>query len=92
MSDNLKLVLSNDDADEDSIVGRVKRVDELVDELIAANAALKEEMEQIRLALGMDRYDFDKFKQDGFRFNQSTAVVKAIDDVVEKLEKVLGYE
>jgi hypothetical protein len=27
-----------------------------------------------------------------FRFNQNTVVVKAIDDVVEKLEKVLDYE
>lgn len=92
MSGDLKLVLSNDDDDEDSIVGSVKRVDELVDELIAANAALKEEMEQIRLALGMDRYDFDRFKQNGFRFDETTVVVKTIDAVVAKLEKALGYE
>ena len=68
-------------------------VDELVDELIAANEALKEEMEKIRLALGMDRYDFDKFRRDGFIAQaQSDVVGQAIECLVGKLEKVLGHE
>lgn len=87
----LTLVPSNEKEDEDSIVGRVKRVDELVDELIEANDDLKEEIEQIRLALGMDRHEFDKFKRDGYRFTEGTLVVKSIDSVIGKLEKALGH-
>lgn len=92
MAGDLKLVLSNENADEDSLEGRVKQVGELVDELIAANEVLKEEIEQIRLALGMDCYAFDKFRRDGYRFDEKTAVVRLVDEVVAKLEKVLGYE
>jgi hypothetical protein len=91
MPDTLKLVLSNNDADDDSIEGQVKRVYELVDELIAANEELKEELDKIRLALGMDRIDFERFRQNGFRFAASTGVVKALDAVTAKLEKVLGH-
>lgn len=92
MADYLKLVPSNEKDDDDTLVGRVQKVDELVDELIEANEALKEEMEQIRLFLGMDRYDFDRFKQDGFKLNHATAVGKDLDALAAKLEKVLGYE
>jgi uncharacterized protein (DUF302 family) len=86
----LKLVPMEED-DDDSVVGRVKRIDELVDELIAANEDLKEEMEKIRLALGMDRYDFDRFRQDGFVLHHQITVSKDFDRVIEKLEKALGY-
>ena len=92
MADPLKLVPMEED-DETSVLNRVKRVDELVDELIAANEALIEEMEKIRLALGMDRYDFDKFRRDGFIAQaQSDVVGQAIEGLVGKLEKVLGHE
>jgi len=88
---SLKLVPMEED-DEDSVTGRVKRVDELVDELIMVNEGLREEMELIRLALGMDRYDFDRFRQNGFILHPKIPVAKDIDNVIQKLEKVLGYK
>ena len=92
MTEPLKLVPMEED-DETSILNRVKRVDELIDELIAANELLKEDMERMRLALGMDRYDFDKFRRDGFITQaQSDVVGQAIEGLVGKLEKVLGHE
>jgi hypothetical protein len=88
MTEPLKLVSVDDD--EDTLVGQVKLIDELVDELIEANENLKEEMEQIRLALGMDRVEFLNFRQNGFVLPRNGLIGKTINGVVTKLEKVLG--
>jgi hypothetical protein len=90
MADNLKLIPSDDKVADDSLGDRVKRVDELVDELITANETLKDEMDSIRLALGMDSHDFAKFKRDGFRFTDGVKIAAAIAGVEQKLEKALG--
>lgn len=94
MTEPLKLVHSDKDDDEDdTIAERVKRVDELVDELIAANAALKEEMEKIRLTLGLDRYDFDRLKSDDiWKAVASSEVMRDLDKIELKLRKELDYE
>ena len=74
MSEPLKLV---SDADEkEDLTTRLKTVDNLIDELIAEKEALKEEIEQIRLALGLDR----------------SQVASELDKIELKLRKELGYE
>ena len=91
MSEPLKLV---SDADEkEDLTTRLKTVDNLIDELIAEKEALKEEIEQIRLALGLDRYDFDRLRKDGIRHViVSSQVASELDKIELKLRKELGYE
>ena len=53
MTEPLKLVPSKNEDDDDDLIDSVKRVDELVDELITVNEKLKDELEAIRLVLGI---------------------------------------
>lgn len=93
MTEPLKLVPSKDEDDDDCLVEGVKRIEELVDELITVNEKLNEDLEAIRLALGIDRMEFARLRDDDFHglLHATSGVVKSVEDVVAKLEKVLGY-
>lgn len=94
MSDSLKLVPPDKNIDdEEDLLTRLKGVDELVDELIAERDVLKEEMEQLRLALGLDSYDFDRLRKDGIRHVVlNSKVTSELNKIELKLRKELGYE
>jgi hypothetical protein len=94
VSGPLKLVPSKADNEEEDLVSRLKRLDTLVDELITEREEMKEEMEQVRLALGMDRYDFDRLRRDGIvgLTTADTVVATELNKLELKLRKELGYE
>jgi len=94
MTEPLKLVPSKNEDDDDDLIDSVKRVDELVDELITVNEKLKDELEAIRLVLGIERIEFERLRENGFHGLLrvgAVQVIDTVDKVVEKLEKVLGY-
>jgi hypothetical protein len=74
-----------------TLTAQAERVDKLVDELIAYNESLKEQMEQVRLALGIDHYDFDRLKSGDYVFSKSTEVGKVLRTLADKLEAALGH-
>ena len=94
MTEPLKLVPSKNEDDNDDLIDRVKRVDELVDELITVNEKRKEELEAVRIALRIDRLEFERLRENEFHGLLrvgAVQVIDTVDKVVEKLEKVLGY-
>ena len=92
MVEPLKLV--SEPKKKETLVGRVEKLDELVDELIEANEDLKEELEQIRLGLGMSHVDFASFKDNGYRITAGMGgeAMVILEKSIDKLKKILGYQ
>ena len=91
MADTPPLKLVESASAYDDPLDQVKELDGLIDNLIKQNANLKEDLDNIRIALGMTRIEFEEFKDRGFKLERNLPPVeKALDDIIQKLEKVLG--
>ncbi len=90
MADTPPLKLVANEAAYDDPLDQVKEIDGLIDDLILINTSLKEDLDNIRLALGMTRIEFEAFKERGFKLERNLPPVeKALDEIIQKLEKVL---
>jgi len=89
MSESLKLVEDNIDPVEDD-EDEVKGLGNLVDELVEKCDGLQEEIEQVRLALGMSKIDWVMFREGGFVLPKNYQNTDKIAQLTRERERADG--